>query len=84
MIWFVLFNVYSQKLIYGIDLLSMTEETQKKISNLRHLLKEKAPLVYKLYASRKIMESSIKSINMRGAPVETSQPIVQQLQDVKK
>lgn len=35
----------------------MTEETQRKISNLRHLPKEKDPLVYKLYASRKLMES---------------------------
>lgn len=61
----------------------MTDETKEKISNLRHLLKEKAPLVYKLYASKKIMESSIASSNKRGAPVETSQPIVKQLHDVK-
>jgi len=61
----------------------MTEETQRKISNLRHLLKEKAPLVYKLYAARKIMESSIKSINMRGTTAKADQPIAQQLQGVK-
>lgn len=62
----------------------MTEEIREKVRQNRILLKEKAPIVYKLFAARKLMESSIESSNMRGSTAEADQPIAQQLQGVKK